>query len=124
MTKLDWTKGYIADPARVRSVEDFSIRDPQVRKDSKGQNSDTWSDAMKARRIAERKAEAKKVPPVDTHTLLAALGVSKTILKSKHRGIYLKRFVREGVLLPTGLPNPKHPKVKEFIRRGAKKKPV
>lgn len=122
MTKLDWTKGYTADPARVRSVEDFSTPDPLVLKGSKPKHPDTWSSAMKARRIAERHSKAQKAPPIDTHTLLAELGVSKRILKSKYRGIHLQRFVREGILLPTGLPNLKHPKVKEVILRRSGKK--
>lgn len=115
MTKLDWTKGYTVDPARVRSVEDFSTPDPLVPKGSKPKHPDTWSSAMKARRVAEQNAKAKKPSPIDSRTLLAALGVSKRALKSKNRGIYLRRFVREGILLPTGLPNLDHPKVKEVI---------
>lgn len=59
--------------------------------------------------------EPKK--PICTLTqqqLLDALGVSR---KCKDRGSILKELCREGVLLVTGLPNPKHPKVVALLKK-------
>lgn len=43
--------------------------------------------------------------------LIAALGISRRAMRSKHRGDVLKELVAEGLLLSTGQPNLAHPKV-------------
>lgn len=47
--------------------------------------------------------------------LLAALGISKTAMKSKKRGDLLKALRATGMLLETGQPNPDHPTVIAII---------
>lgn len=61
-------------------------------------------------------------PPVTVTQaeVLTALGISKTIMKTRKRGDILKNLVAEGVLLDTGQPNPKHPTVIAIIDGKAK----
>lgn len=53
--------------------------------------------------------------------VLTALGISKTIMKTRKRGDILMNLVAEGLLLDTGQPNPDHPKVVAILNEKAKK---
>lgn len=60
-------------------------------------------------------------PMISQRELLAALGISRKFMNSKSakRGEVLKQLTADGVLLNTGQPNPKHPRVMEIARRKA-----
>ena len=58
-----------------------------------------------------------RVSKLTQKQLVAALGLSPKRAKPSGRGEILKRLVSEGILLPTGQPNPEHPKVRAIEAR-------
>ena len=54
---------------------------------------------------------AEEAVPLTQGELLASLGISQRIMKSKQRGDILKRLLADGLILTTGQPDPSHPKV-------------
>lgn len=114
MTKLDWSKGYTPDPARVQCIDDFSrpkSAAPKTKRKSVVPN--LWAQAMQAL----RRSEPAKAPTIDQRTLLLALGVTKAALKSNQRGAILRDLRRAGILLSSGKPNPDHAKVRAIAAR-------
>lgn len=52
---------------------------------------------------------------LDQRELLNRLGMSRKSLAGKQKGLVLKQLLGEGVLLPSGQPNPDHPKVQAIL---------
>lgn len=121
MTKLDWSKGYTDDPARTRSVEDFSNPDPVIVKGRRKTEPGLWAVAINVLRARRAITEVTQIPET-SRPVLKALGISKRTLRSKRGDVLLRKFVQEGILLESGLPNPRHPKVKAVLAAQKAKK--
>jgi hypothetical protein len=122
MTKIDWSKGgfHEPDPARVQRDHDFLEPDPLILKGKQPPRSNSWAEAIKARRLLDRRTQGGGLVRgvfLTQQEVLMALGISKRKMNSKSRGEVLKQLVAEGVLLHTGQPNPSNPRVKKIASR-------
>lgn len=72
--------------------------------------------------MPKRKGKGKTapVPLLSQEALLSALGIPKRKHRAKEHGATLKRLVAEGVLLDTGQPNLKNPRVIEIMKSRGK----
>ena len=113
MTKLDWSRGYTADPARTRSVEDFSTPDSGGGK-GKRKSKRVWTAVLKSARAALPITEVSQLPRA-SHSMLRAMGISRRKLSSDRGPLLLSQLIREGVLLKNGRPNPSHPRVNAIL---------
>lgn len=147
MAKIDWSKGYTLDPARAQR-EEFLPPDQDVSKAGK-KKQPTHAKKTPTQKLAKRKyrqqarqkgskalqhghervdrtrtkgsaSPARSPVSITQDEALVALGMPKSGMKPKERGGILKRLVAEGVLLPTGKPNPDHPKIVAIIARRSK----
>jgi hypothetical protein len=112
MTKLDFSKEPVPDPARVRSVEDFSLSDPLLRKSKGKRVFSAFGDAMKARRRSEIEAAGTALSQMD---VLHALGTPEKEMRPRRVEKVVKRLVGQHVLLPDGSPNSDHPDIIDMM---------
>ena len=117
--RLDHSKGgqYQSDPARVQQTNDFDQPDEVVIKGKVKSTPTMWGSAMIALR---RSWISAKEAAFSQEDLLTSLGVTKTGMRSRRRGVILKQLFRDGMLLKDGKPNLNHAKVVEIIIRNRK----
>ncbi len=116
MTKLNWDMASHRSPdaARVQQINDFVEPDAVIVKRKSASTLNVWGQAIQAR--FERKPHKQKAS-LTRQQLLTALGITKKEMRSKRRGLILKRLVSEGMLQSDGNPNVENHKVIEIMNR-------
>lgn len=111
MTKLDWSRGYTPDPARVRDVVDFSSPDPVVvvsTKALKKRRPKTWEQleerkgrrqahkqATKTKRAAPKQAKPKKAKDRLSEEDRLRAEAERKAKSAEHNERYLKNAARK-----------------------------
>lgn len=111
MTKLDWSKGYTPDPARVLREEEALPPDPRQGKTTRKTTSNTWHDAMKALRRKELEVEGIALSQDE---VVSAFRHIFGLMRPKRTKL-IKHLVGRGLLLQDGTPNFNHPDIIDLL---------